>query len=292
MSTIAKSVDSKFVRMAIASLPLILVASIWATDFVRANNFVLNVNKVQLFSFLESSYTYFYLHIFTFVPVFLLSFDSRVHYYRKWKYLLPAVIIVAGVFIAWDVFFAEQQVWGFNERYLSGMFLFGLPLEEWLFFFTVPFACVFVYECLNYYIKADLLKSAEPYITPTLIVIFLIIGVLFWQHIYTSTTFLLSGFFLLFHYLFVNGAYRSRFYLAYFVIWIPFLLVNGVLTGGYTQEPIVIYNPEEYLGIRITSVPLDDSVYNFLMLMGIVTLFEYFRPNKTGQETPTNEVGS
>ena len=114
--------------------------------------------------------------------------------------------------------FAEQQVWGFNERYLSGIFFLALPIEEWLFFFTVPFACVFIYECLNYYVKADLLKSVEPILTPSLIFLFLVTGILFWQHIYTSTTFLLSGLFLLFHYLFITSAYRSRFYLAYLVI--------------------------------------------------------------------------
>lgn len=258
-------------------LPIILLAILWSTNIVRFENFLMEVNKLTQLSWLESKYTYFYLHIFTFVPVFILSFDSNVHYYTKWKQLIPAILIVGAVFITWDIYFTEQQVWGFNSSYLSGIFLFYLPIEEWLFFFTVPFACVFIYECLNFYIKKDLLKTIEPTLSPILVILFFIVGFAFWNHLYTSTTFLLTAFFLLFHLLYIDGRYRSRFYLAYLVSWLPFMLVNGVLTGGYTQEPIVIYNPEEYLGIRITSVPLDDSVYSFLLLFSTITIFEHFR---------------
>ena len=123
----------------------------------------------------------------------------------------------------------------------------------------------------------DLLARVERPITLGLIAIFLAVGFLYWGHLYTSTTFILTGFFILYHFLFLDSAYRSRFYLAFLVSFLPFLLVNGVLTGGYTEQPVVIYNPEEYLGIRITSVPLDDAVYGFLLLFGVVTLYERWR---------------
>ena len=162
----------------------------------------------------------------------------------------------------------------------SGWSAWHLPMEEWLFFFTVPFACVFIYECLNYYLDKDLLKPVEPLLTPVLIVLFFFVGGSHFFRMYTATTFWLTGSFLLYHYLFLDGGYRSRFYLAYAVSWLPFLLVNGVLTGGYTEQPIVLYNPDEYLGIRLTSIPLDDSVYSFLLLLGVVTLFEHLRKKR------------
>ncbi len=264
---------------------LLFILLQWSLDTVEKNNLLVAVPKVMSLDFLESRYSYFFLHLFTFVPVFTLSFDKNIHYYRKWKFLIPAILPVAVFFILWDVFFTYKQVWGFNEDYLSGAFFLFLPIEEWLFFFTVPFACIFIYECLNFYIKPDLLKVAEPFITPALILLFLALGCWKIWNMYTATTFILSGLFLLYHYLFENGAYRSRFYLAYLVTWIPFLMVNGVLTGGYTREPIVIYNPEEYLGLRITSVPFDDSIYNFLLLLMVVTLFE--RKRKKHQTSTT-----
>ncbi len=267
----------KWLRYLLPVLGLLFLALHWSVDTVKTDHLLMEVPQVKLLPWLESSYVYLYLHLFTFVPVFALSFDRNVHFYKKWRYLLPAILPVAAFFIIWDVFFTEKGVWGFNHDYLSGIYLVNLPVEEWLFFFTVPFACVFIYECLNFYIKKDWLQSIEPFLTKLLILLFFAVGIWKFWHMYTATTFILAGGFLLYHLLFEENAYRSRFYLAYLVSWVPFLMVNGVLTGGYTQEPVVIYNPEEYLGIRVTSVPLDDSVYSFLLLIMVVTLFERLR---------------
>jgi len=259
------------------SLPFILVLIQWLTDDVHPDNLLYHVEPVKLFPALETRWLYAYLHIFSFLPVFALSFDKNVHYYKKWKHLLPGIGLVGAIFIIWDVIFTWQGVWGFNEKYFLGVKILHLPVEEWLFFVTIPFACVFIYECLNFYIKKDLLAPFEKYLTVSLIIILLFIGLIRWGHLYTSVTFLSAGGFLLYHYVYASGAYRSRFYLAYLVSLIPFLIVNGILTGGYTQEPIVVYNPQEYFGVRITSVPLDDAVYGFLLLLGVVTLYEKSR---------------
>lgn len=258
-------------------LGLLLVLLQWRLDTVRPDQLLYQVPVWAKWPWLETRWTYFYLHLFTVVPVLLLSFDKNVHYYRKWRYLFPAMLPVAFFFIVWDVVFTQRGVWGFNADYFSGWSLLGLPVEEWLFFLTVPFACIFIYECLNFYLKRDILAKAESVITPLLMIVFLVVGGYHFNQMYTATTFLLAAALLGYHYLFEPAAQRSRFYLAYLVIWIPFLLVNGVLTGGFTEAPVVVYHPEEYLGIRIGAVPLDDSVYNFLMLLGVVTLFERFR---------------
>lgn len=263
----------------LALIPLMLVAVLWLTDTVRTDALLMDVPTVRLLSFLETSWSYAYLHLFTFIPVFLLSFDRNVHYYTRWRFLFPAIFIVGAFFIIWDVFFTIKGVWGFNPSYLLNIRLLHLPVEEWLFFVTVPFACVFIYECLNFYVKRDLLGPFDRWITPVLITVFMLVGLLAWGRLYTSTTFLLTGGALLFHWFFIREGYRGRVYFAYLVSLIPFLLVNGVLTGGYTKEPIVIYNPEEYLGVRLTSIPLDDSVYGFLLFLGVVTFYERFKKN-------------
>lgn len=266
-----------WVALAVVLIPLVLIGLQWMTDAVRPDNLLFDTPKVARLPWLESRYTYLLLHLFTLLPVLALSFDSKVHYYRQWGLLIPAILIVGSVFIFWDVFFTAKGVWGFNHDYLLGVFWLGLPVEEWLFFVTVPFACLFIYECLNAYFPVDWIGRGETILTPVLIAVLLGIGFLFWNHMYTATTFLASGFFLLFHRLFLDGSYRGRFYRAYAVSWIPFLLVNGVLTGGYTRQPIVVYNPEEYLGLRITSVPADDAAYSFLLILGTITLYETFR---------------
>ncbi len=258
-------------------LPLVLVAILWGTDNVLQNNLSYSVDQLAVFSFLETPYLYLYLHIFTVIPVFFLSFDKKVHYYKKWKFLFPAIFIVGVVFILWDVFFTAVGVWGFNHDYLAFDSILGLPPEEWLFFITVPFATVFIYECLKCYITKPLLVSVDKMLTIALVILFLVVGFTSWGRLYTCTTFLLTGFFLLFHFFTIKETYRGHFYIAYLISWLPFLLVNGVLTGGFTEAPIVVYNPEEYLGIRIVSVPLDDSVYSFLLLLANISIYEYLK---------------
>lgn len=240
-----------------------------------------NVSKYGQLSVLETPYAYLYLHVFTFIPVFALSFDSRVHYYRSWKALFPAVLLVGVIFIVWDVYFTYKGVWGFNEQYLSGYFLFKLPVEEWLFFFTVPFACVFIYECLNYYLPWNPFLNRERLITTGLMLFSFLVAIVFHKNIYTATTFALCGWLLSLH-LYAWDAkraslIRSRFYMAYLVSCIPFVIVNGALTGSFTKSPIVMYNDTENLGSRLGSIPLDDFGYSFLLLFGVTTLYELFK---------------
>jgi len=259
----------------------ITIGFLWLTDNVLANNLLYNIDWNIPIPSLESKFLYVYLHIFTVVPILFLSFDSRVGYYKKWKALFPALLIVGTFFIAWDIFFTYIDVWGFNSDYFVGFKILHLPPEEWFFFISVPFACIFIYECLNHYFPKDRLTALDKPITISIIILLFIIGITFWNHIYTSTTFLLSSAALLWHYLFVKNNYRTFFYRAYIVSLVPFFIVNGVLTGGYTEKPIVVYNPEEYLGLRITSVPVDDAVYLFLLMLLVTSFYEKFKKNIT-----------
>ncbi len=97
---------------------------------------------------------YLYIDLLTISAPFLLSFDKRVAFYKQWKYLFPAILLMAVVFIAKDVIFAANAIWGgFNDTYLVGFRILGLPIEEWMFFFVVPYAIVFIYACLVVYVK-------------------------------------------------------------------------------------------------------------------------------------------
>ena len=263
-------------------VPILLVFIQWYTEPENLGALTYQVNQVKLYEWLETEYAYLYLHLFTFLPVFLLSFDKNVHYYKKWGFLFKAILPVATFFILWDVFFTIIGVWGFNPKYFLGFKVFELPVEEWLFFVNIPFACIFIYECLDFYFNLDFLVKYDNWVIPIFGVLSLFIGVVKYGDVYSSTTFLLLGAFTLYHFFFQNNGsrYRLKFLLSYGVGLIPFFIVNGVLTGGYTKEPIVLYNPEEYFGIRLTSIPLDDIFYGCLLLFSIVTIFEGLKSNR------------
>ncbi|MBC7451288.1 MAG: lycopene cyclase domain-containing protein, partial [Cytophagales bacterium] len=77
-------------------------------------------------------YTYLLINLCSISVPFWRSFDSRIALQKKWKFLFPAILISSGIFLLWDIVFTEWGVWGFNHRYVCGIFIAGLPIEEWL----------------------------------------------------------------------------------------------------------------------------------------------------------------
>ena len=199
------------------------------------------------------------------------------NFIRFWKPFFLAIISVGLFFIIWDIYFAYQNVWGFNDDYLIGIRWFKLPLEEWLFFLLIPYASNFIHYSLEYFFpKLELSKKATQGISIILFVVSL--GVFTWNldKIYTASSFGLFALLMLFQMLF-QWKYARRFYISFIVIYIPFFFVNSALTGSYSDKPVVFYDDAENLGIRVGTMPLEDSFYCFSMLYGSVLLFEYFR---------------
>jgi lycopene cyclase domain-containing protein len=203
------------------------------------------------------------------------SFEPRIRFWRKWPGLFTGIAAMALLFIPWDAWFTARGVWGFNERYLSGPALFGLPLEEWLFFVLIPYACLFLYEVMRWFVPRDVLGGAARPFSIGLSALLVLVAALHRDRLYTTVTFVLAAA-LLAWLAWRRTPWLGRFYIGYAVSLIPFFLVNGILTGWLLPEPIVWYDNTENLGIRINTVPLDDSVYLLLMLL-IVTAF-YERP--------------
>lgn len=215
-------------------------------------------------------YIYLYLNIFTVAFPLLLSFDKKVAFYKSWSSLFPAILVNALVFISWDVLFTDLGVWGFNEEYLVGIYFFNLPLEEVLFFITVPYACVFIYAVLKAYITTDYLQPYAKAIAVLLMLSLSFIAAFNSGKLYTSVTFCALVVMHLLHLRFFADKVLGRFYLAYLVHLVPFLLVNGVLT----YLPVVWYSNDYILGLRIISIPVEDTMYSMLMLLLPITVYE------------------
>jgi lycopene cyclase domain-containing protein len=74
-------------------------------------------------------------------------FGARV--YRRWVRVLQAVLPVAVVFVVWDYLAARAGWWFFDGRYLTGLFVGRLPLEELLFFLVVPVCGILTFEAVR-----------------------------------------------------------------------------------------------------------------------------------------------
>ncbi|MFK7970200.1 MAG: lycopene cyclase domain-containing protein [Bacteroidia bacterium] len=218
-------------------------------------------------------YPYLFLNIGTILFPFLLSFDKKVAFWRSWKALVFPMLASASIFLIWDACFTHWGVWGFNDDYLLGIYILKMPIEEWLFFITIPYACVFVYACLNAYITRDFLGKYRAQITYVLLIMSALILIFNWEKAYTSWTAVGIIVWLGTLWFVHKPSWLGRFYLSWLVCMIPFALVNGVLTA----LPVVWYNDLENLDVaRLGTIPVEDPFYGMLLLLMNISLFEWF----------------
>lgn len=187
---------------------------------------------------------------------------------------MPAILVPGVFFLVWDEWFTQMGVWGFNPKYLTGLYVFSLPIEEILFFICIPYACVFTYEAVGYFSKRDYFESITNKISISLIAALLIAGIINYYRWYTFLTFILCAIFLLYLMIKLKPPFLGQFYLAYLFILIPFFLVNGVLTGSGIESQVVWYNDAENLGIRMGTIPIEDAFYGMLLILMNITIFE------------------
>jgi len=227
-------------------------------------------------------YLYLFIDFLSLLFPLLFSFHPKANFSKKWKYLWPAILFPAIFFIAWDEWFVQMGIWGFNERYITGIYLLHLPLEEILFFISIPYACVFIYEAVGHFFPYEVVPNNGQRITWLLIPGLLLTGLVKYDLWYTVTTSLFMAAFLLFLSVLVKPAFMGRFYFAYFFILIPFFLLNGILTGTGLPEPVVWYNDHENLGIRLFTIPFEDTFYGMLLILMNVSIFEYLQKRAAG----------
>lgn len=229
---------------------------------------------------MDERYLYLALNVGSISFPFLFSFYPKANFSKEWRYLFPALFITAFVFIVWDELFTQLGVWGFNQRYLTGIYLGSLPLEEVMFFIFIPYACLFIYFAVGHLSKKEYLTSIHKHLTTFLIVFLIITGIFFFNHWYTSVTFFSLALFLSLHRWYWKSTFIGRFYFSYLFILIPFFIVNGILTGSFIEQEVVWYNNNENLNVRIGTIPVDDLFYNMLMLLMVTTLYEWLKNRK------------
>lgn len=208
---------------------------------------------------------------------FLYSFEKKMRFIQHWKAVFLSLIIVSIVFLIWDGIFTAYGVWGFNPDYHLNILLFGMPIDEWMFFICIPYASIFIHYSLAYF-KPNLLISEKitKFITLFFIVILLPVIIMNTDKAYTFVNYTFLVFVLLMGFYF-GIKYLQRFYISFLIILVPFFIVNGVLTGTGIDEPVVWYNNAENLGIRLLTIPIEDIGYAFTMIFGNVLLIEKFK---------------
>ena len=218
--------------------------------------------------------------LFSFVIPFIASFNSKIKLNNYFSSLFIALLASAIPFILWDIYFTYLGVWGFNPEYHSGILVINLPLEEILFFLIIPFCCLFTYFVLKKLEKCNL-RYNHVALRLFALILFLI-GLIFYERAYTLSVCLLSALVML-NISFSKSKWNGYFFSTYIIIsLIPFIIINGLLTGYLdANTPPVWYNNNEIIGVKFLTIPIEDFLYNFVLMYTNFFLFEFFCSKNT-----------
>jgi lycopene cyclase domain-containing protein len=186
--------------------------------------------------------------------------------------MLIAIVIPAIPFLLWDALVTGAH-WYFNPEYVSGIKIVNLPIEEILFFITVPFACLFTSEMIIRRLKE---KQIDMHWLRLLLYLALPAGIYFFSIGKQYTGLTLSFLFianLVDQFLKTNLLFDKRFYFYLLLIVIFTLIFNGYLTW----RPVVTYGVDYQLDFRIITIPVEDFFYGISLLWMNTSLYKYLR---------------
>jgi len=188
-------------------------------------------------------------------------------FYKRWKGILVSLVLVGAIFVTWDVLFTRFGIWGFNPEYHASLVIFKLPIEEWLFFIVVPYASIFIHYSMEFVHPKVMLSDKITRILAIFLILALgVVAILYYNKVYTLTVSLVMiislGLALL-----NKDKILNRYFISFLIIILPFLIFNGILTGTFIKDEVFWYNDSHNMGIRVFSMPVEDLVYGFSLIL-------------------------
>lgn len=208
---------------------------------------------------------YLLFNLIIFLPVLLI----KIIFYRKFlnyeKKIWQSIFMVAFIFILKDIF-SNNYFWRFNNQYILGIKFFGLPIEELMFFFTVSYAMMFVYLLISIFFNDQKVVIKNSII---LLFIGLLISLSLLAFIFGRIYFFYITLFFTLTFVFIKSYFSYNTFRFYFVIFVLTLIFNFYLTA----RPVVIYNPDFLIGIKILTIPIEDFIYSFSLFSLLLYFF-------------------
>jgi isorenieratene synthase len=198
------------------------------------------------------------------------SFFPVTRFTHRFAAAAIALLAAAPAFVLWDILVTGRH-WDFNPKYVLPLRIAGIPLEEWLFFFTVPFACLYTWE-LVFKPWRGAREQPPAWLYSSFGLLIPIGAALWWQGLeYTALVcFALAIAASIDVALDTKLWGHSRFF-GFFVMVNAFTLVfNGYLTA----RPVVLYDAAYQLDLRIYTIPIEDFGFGWALVWIATSVFE------------------
>jgi lycopene cyclase domain-containing protein len=201
------------------------------------------------------------------------SFEKNVYFRQYWREAALGIGSSLVVYVVWDAAVTNRH-WFFNPLYIMDFRFFKLPIEEWLFFITVPYACLFVKEVLAIFVKNRSVRGLEW--VRAFMFAFLPAGIIVFQNGKEYTGLVLIAFSVVAfvdRQLGVHTLLQTRTYLLLACV-VGFTFVFNMYL---TARPLLIYAPEYQLDFRIITIPIEDFGYGVTHIALCNIVYEYFK---------------
>ena len=216
----------------------------------------------------------------TIVPI-IFSFHPKVKFYIHYKSILSATLLASSIYILWDIIFTKLGVWGFNKQFLSGFYILNLPIEEILFFLCIPFCCLYTYHLVEKFNISFFKNVNWKKVNIYILLVVLIVGLINYTKLYTFICFITFSLVLFIVNKSTININFTFFYTTSFLVILPFLIINGALTGMFFDQTVVWYNNNEILGLRIFTIPMEDVFYAHQLILLNLFFYKKFSTTNT-----------
>lgn len=221
---------------------------------------------------------YLLLNFIILIGPFILSFDQKVRYVSYWPKVFISLGIVMIPFLGWDIAVSGIH-WIFNDQFTLAFRFLGLPLGELMFFVSVPFACLFIWQII---VTDKQIIWIKNHILLTVIAsggCFAGTFFLLWGKIYTAIVCFTLGFII-----FIDKLIKTRL-LSQKRTYLYLTILTGLIfifNGYLTARPIVLYHSKYISNIRIWTIPIEDFGYGYTLILSCTILFEKLKGKSNG----------
>lgn len=196
--------------------------------------------------------------------------NRQIKQVSHWRLKLLTNGIVMIPYIIWDILVTGSH-WWFNETYTLDFRLFGLPIGEWLFFITVPYGCLLVWETLPDAKLSTPLRSLRHVRTVLYAVLPIGVWIFSTGKQYTGLVLFCVGLIGLADTLLgTDLLLQSKTYVYLVIVSVLIMIFNGYLTA----RPVVLYGEAYQIGYRILTIPIEDCGYGFTLMLFNAMLYE------------------
>lgn len=204
------------------------------------------------------------------IPILILCV-KKTGFSHTIRFAVLASLVTALVFSIAATLFVLAGVWNFNQDYLTGITLWKIPIEEFLFYITMTLAGLGIYTALNTAFPKNELDKFSLSLSNVMLGI--CVAMLFFSYTkwYSAATF--GVLFVLLFYIEYIGKIRFmyRFYRAFLLFLLLFYSCELVIA----QLPVISYT--ETINLKLGSIPFESHFYFMGMLLMSIYLFELFK---------------